>query len=179
MVTFGLLDFYSWRGHAIFGFLWRLLSSATINSSWQTTEPDNDFLRLESEYRITYVTHYRSSCSQTCFHSSFTGLVCATDWQPAFFNLINLWSRRQKSIKCPPWSLQFPLILCLEISIKVSGLLMFSFLQLTCGLDLSVQDVESWIRDIAFLALIGSERLIIRKKRLVKICGHHRCLGSI
>lgn len=32
--------------------------SATINSLWQTTEPNNNFLPLGTKYHITYVTHY-------------------------------------------------------------------------------------------------------------------------
>lgn len=56
---------------------------------------------------------------------------------------------------------------------------MFALFWVTCGLDLLAQDVETGINDIVFLALIGDERLIIRKERMVKICGHHRRLGSI
>lgn len=49
---------------------------------------------------------------------------------------------------------------------------MFAVSWVTCGLDLSVQGVQTGLTSFVLLALIGDEGLISEKG--TKICGHQR-----
>lgn len=136
---------YFWGGKAT-----ESRKSATINSLWQTTEPDNNFLPLGSKYHMTYVTHYLLLLLPNLLPLKLY-MPCVCSEQTTSFLTWSIFEADDKNLSnCPPGSLQFPLILCWEISIKVSRLLMSAFSWVTCGLDLLVQDVETGIRTLFF-----------------------------